>query len=45
MPKSGRYRSEAYARLAGLLEAEGRVDDALELLKQAVQSEIHARQS
>jgi len=45
MPKSGRYRSEAYARLASLLEAEGRVDEALELLKQAVQSEIHARQN
>jgi tetratricopeptide (TPR) repeat protein len=36
MPAHGRYRADAYTRLAGLLEAEGRTEEALALLKRAM---------
>ena len=43
MPENGRYRADAYTRLAGLLEAEGRTEEALALLKRAVRGPEPAR--
>ena len=35
-PNPGRYLSEVYQKLAALLEADGRKDEALSVLKKAV---------
>jgi tetratricopeptide (TPR) repeat protein len=42
LPAENHHLGEAYTRLAGLLEAEGRKDEALELLKRAMRSQTRA---
>lgn len=43
LPSPNRYLLETYAKLADLLEAEGRKDEALEVLKKAVTAQARAR--